>query len=60
MREDADYDLNAVLTEADARRLRLRVRRVIRAWRGARSPADRDAKHAVAALVLLKGALRVN
>lgn len=57
-RHDADYDLNRVLSEADARALRARVRRTIKHWRTARSKPDRDAKHAICALVLLKGQLR--
>ena len=57
-RLDADYDLNKPLSEADARLLRLRVRRVIRNWRGASSVADRDFKKAVCLLILLKGQVR--
>jgi hypothetical protein len=57
-RESADYDLNEPLSETDARLLRLRVRRVIRNWRAARSPQDRDFKRALAILILLKGKLR--
>lgn len=57
-REDADYDLNKQLSEADARLLRLRVKRVIAAWRGARTRSDRDFKHALCMLILLKGQLR--
>lgn len=57
-REDADYDLNKSLSETDARLLRLRVKRVITRWRAARTQADRDFKHALCLLVLLKGQLR--
>ena len=57
-RHDADYDLNKALSEVDARLLRARVRRVIAAWRGATSKADRDFKHALCILMLLKGRLR--
>ena len=57
-RHDADYDLNKILSETDARALRSRVRRAIARWRAARSRPDRDAKHAICALVLLKGQLR--
>jgi hypothetical protein len=57
-RESADYDLNEPLSETDARLLRSRVRRAIRDWRGARTAADRDFKHALAIIILLKGQLR--
>ena len=39
--------------------LRGRVRRVIRAWRNADVKADRDFKHALSILILLRGQLRV-
>jgi hypothetical protein len=57
-RESADYDLNEPLSETDARVLRIRVRRVIRSWRAATTKVDRDFKHALAILILLKGQLR--
>lgn len=57
-RESADYDLNEPLSETDARLLRLRVRRAIRAWRAANEPEERDFKRALAILILLKGQLR--
>jgi hypothetical protein len=57
-RESADYDLNEPLSETDARLLRLRVRRVIRLWRAANTPADRDFKRALSLLILMKGQLR--
>jgi hypothetical protein len=57
-RESADYDLNEPLSETDARLLRLRVRRAIRTWRAATEQADRDFKHALSILMLLKGQLR--
>lgn len=57
-REDADYDLNKSLSETDARLLRLRIKRVIAGWRGARTQPDRDFKHALCLLILLKGQLR--
>jgi hypothetical protein len=57
-RQDADYNLNERLSAADARLLRLRVRRVIRAWRAANSVQTRDAKKALCILLLLKGQLR--
>lgn len=59
-RHDADYDLNKSLSEADARLLHARVRRVIAAWRGATSKSDRDFKHALCILMLLKGKLRTD
>jgi hypothetical protein len=57
-RQDADYNLNATLSAADARLLRLRVKRVIKRWRAATSSVDRDAKHALSVLILMKGQLR--
>jgi len=57
-RESADYDLNEPLSETDARVLRLRVRRAIGNWRAANTSADRDFKHALYILILLKGQLR--
>jgi hypothetical protein len=59
-RHDADYDLNKTLSEADARLLRARIRRVIKDWRGAKTPADKDFKHALCLLMLLKGQLRAD
>lgn len=57
-RHDADYDLNKSLSEVDARLLRARVKRVIAVWRSANSKSDRDFKHALCVLMLLKGKLR--
>lgn len=57
-RHDADYDMNKALSEADARLLRLRVRRAIRDWRSATTAADRDFKRALSVLMLLRGQLR--
>lgn len=57
-RESADYDLNEPLSATDARILWLRVTRAINVWRDARDPADRDFKHALLILMLLKGQLR--
>jgi hypothetical protein len=57
-RESADYDLNEPLSETDARLLRFRVRRVIKSWRASNSAEDRDFKHALSNLILLKGQLR--
>ncbi len=57
-REDADYDLNAVLSETDARLLLSRVKHSIAGWRVANTAADRDFKLALVSLFLLKGQLR--
>ena len=57
-RTDADYDLNKPLSERDARLLAGRVKRVIEAWQDATTANDRDFKHALCLLVLLKGQLR--
>lgn len=57
-RHDADYDMNRVLSEVDARLLSARVKRVIAAWRAATTVQDRDFKHALCVLILLKGQLR--
>jgi hypothetical protein len=57
-RSDADYDMNKPLSERDARLLRVRVRRVIAAWRNANAAADRDFKQALSLLIVLKGQLR--
>lgn len=59
-RHDADYDLNKPLSELDARLLRARARRVIAAWRAANNAADRDFKHTLCVLILLKGQLRAD
>lgn len=58
MRHEADYDLNALLSEQDARLLRARVKRAISGWRAARGAADKDFKHALCMLMLVKGQLR--
>jgi cytochrome P450 len=57
-REDADYNLNEPLSEADARLLQSRVSRAIAAWRAANTASDRDFKHALCMLLLLKGQIR--
>ena len=59
-RIDADYDLNKPLSEADARLLRTRVSRVRRGWSGATLASDRDFKHALCLLILVKGRLRAD
>lgn len=57
-RHDADYDLDEAFSETDARLLRLRVNGVVARWRSANTPSDRDFKHALSMLILLKGKLR--
>lgn len=57
-RHDADYDLNKSASELDARLLIARVRRAASAWRAANTTADKDFKHALAILMLLKGQIR--
>lgn len=59
-RHDADYDMNKALGELDARLLQSRVKDAIALWRGARSQDDRDFKHALSILMLLKGQLRAD
>jgi hypothetical protein len=59
-RHDADYDLNKSFSEIDAQILRVRVRRAITGWRAAKSRSDRDFKHALCVLMLLKGRLRAD
>lgn len=57
-RHEADYDLNAALTELDARVLIESVREAVAAWQAAATAADRDFKQALSLLMLLKGRLR--
>ncbi len=57
-RLSADYDLDAKLSGADARRIRARAVRAIEAWELARSPDDRTFKQGLALLMLLGGQLR--
>jgi cytochrome P450 len=57
-RHSADYDLNMPMSERDAKLLRTRVDRAIRNWRSANTVADRDFKHALCMLMLLKGRVR--
>ena len=57
-RLDADYDMNKALSELDANSLAERIKRSIDAWRAATSDADRDFKHALCVLMLLRGQLR--
>ncbi len=57
-RHDADYDMNAALSEADALLLIRRVEHVIGQWLAANDAVSRDFKHAVSLLLLFKGRLR--
>jgi len=57
-RHDADYDMNKPLSERDARLLLARASTAINDWRSARTPADRDFKHAMCLLLLLRGQIR--
>lgn len=57
-RLDADYDLNAILSEDDARVLLDRIKDDIAGWRNAKSQSDKDFKHALSLLILLNGKLR--
>jgi len=57
-RHDADYDLNEQLSETDAKLLLARVSRAITDWQRANSAIDRDFKHALCLLMVLRGQLR--
>jgi hypothetical protein len=57
-RHEADYDLNTPIGRADADLAIARVIRVVGARRAADTAADRDFKHALFVLMLLKGELR--
>jgi hypothetical protein len=57
-RHIADYDLNTPLSELDARLIHNRVKRAIAEWRAATTAQDKDFKHALCLLMLLKGKLR--
>ena len=57
-RHEADYDLNASLSELDARVAIEGVREVVSAWQRNNSGADRDFKQALALLLILQGRLR--
>lgn len=57
-RHEADYNWNATITLQEARLWCLRVTDAMIAWHEADSPADRDFKHALALLMLLRGRLR--
>jgi hypothetical protein len=57
-RHEADYDLNTAIGRADAHLATSRVMFVIAEWRSADTADDRDFKHALSVLMLLKGELR--
>jgi hypothetical protein len=57
-RHDADYNMNVSFSRYDARTLLDRVERAIRGWTAATSAKDREFKHALYILMLLKGKLR--
>lgn len=57
-RNDADYNLNEALSEADAALLADRIEQAIASWRQTTAPEDRDLKHALCTLMLLGGKLR--
>jgi len=57
-RHDADYNMNALLSASDAKLLQTRVNPVVTAWKAANGAEERDFKHALCVLVLLKGELR--
>jgi uncharacterized protein (UPF0332 family) len=59
-RHEADYDLNASLSELDARILIQSVRDAVRAWQQQNAEADRDFKQALSLLLLLEGRLRTD
>lgn len=59
-RHDADYDMNAALSEADAALLIRRVDQAITQWSAAVDPISRDFKHALCLLLLFKGRLRTD
>jgi hypothetical protein len=57
-RHDADYDLNKPVSVTDARLMWLSVMQAIGEWRNAQTVDDRDFKHSLCMLMLLKGQLR--
>jgi hypothetical protein len=57
-RHEADYDLNAPIGKVDARITILRVTAAISYWQKAGTDDDKDFKHALCMLMLLKGELR--
>jgi hypothetical protein len=57
-REAADYHLADKFNADDARVLRSRVGGAIKQWQEADTPSDRDFKHCMCVLLLMKGQLR--
>lgn len=57
-RLEADYDLNAALSESTARLLIEDVEGVVSGWQTSNAVAARDFKHALSLLVILQGQLR--
>jgi hypothetical protein len=57
-RNEADYDLNKQISYVDAHLLFVRVQLAIQVWEAANRPQDRDFKHALSMLMILKGKLR--
>jgi hypothetical protein len=58
LRLEADYDLNASVSEATARVLIDDIEAAIQAWQANNSQTDRDFKQAFSLLMLLQGQLR--
>jgi hypothetical protein len=58
LRHEADYDLNAALSETDALLLLAEVETAVAEWQAARTNPDRDFKAALCLLMLLKGELK--
>jgi len=57
-RHEADYDLRAPIGNVDARLTILQAAAAVGGWRQATTDDDRDFKHALAMLMVLKGELR--
>jgi hypothetical protein len=57
-RNEADYDLNKRISYVDAHLLFVRVQLAIQDWEAANSPQDRDFRHALSMLMMLKGKWR--
>lgn len=57
-REAADYNLADRFSADDARVVRSRVRAAIKQWQGAHTASDKDFKHCMCVLLLMKGQLR--
>jgi uncharacterized protein (UPF0332 family) len=57
-RHEADYDLNAPISKVDARITILKTLAAVTSWQAATTDDDRDFKHTLSVLMLLKGELR--